>query len=358
MRRRGRFAGLHFFNPAPRMRLVEIVRGAKTNKETIDALFALARHWQKIPVLARDAPGFIVNRLARPFYGEALQLLEENAATPEEMDAALRAAGFRMGAFELMDLIGNDVNYAVTESVWRRMGKDERFMPSPLQKQKRDSGHLGRKSGSGFYSYDVDGKSVQRKLTPPAESTAIGEVILRGEHPGLRYLAAIATTAGVSVTEQAGMPAICIGGRWLVPAEIESAPSEPEPWRIDYVANYTTAELFVVSCCEDSAAQTVLRAFFAAVQKPLLIMTKSPGMIALRIIAVMLNLAIDSENAGIASREDMNTAMRYGVNHPHGPFEWLDVIGTQAISRTLQQLQKHYGGARYALAKPIDCGHG
>lgn len=358
MRRRGRFAGLHFFNPAPQMKLVEIIRGAETDKETIDSLFALARHWQKTPVLARDAPGFIVNRIARPFYGEALRLLEENAATPEETDAALRAAGFRMGAFELMDLIGNDVNYAVTESVWLRMGEDERFAPSALQKQKRDGGQLGRKSGGGFYPYDAEGKAVRRKLTPPAESAAIGEVILRGEHAGLRHLADTAAAAGVSVAEQTGTPAVRIGGRWLVPAEVESAATEPEPWRIDYVADYAAAELFVVSCDGDAKTQSALRAFFAAAQKPLLAMTKPPGMIALRVVATMVNLAVDAENEGLASREDMNAAMRHGVNHPHGPFEWLDVVGEQAVSRTLRQLQKYYGGARYTPAKIGGCCHG
>lgn len=359
MRGRGRFAGLHFFNPAPKMRLVEIIRGRETEQTAIDALFALVKHWQKTPVLAQDAPGFIVNRLARPFYGEALRLLEENAATPEETDAALRAAGFRMGAFELMDLIGNDVNYAVTESVWQRMGKDERFLPSPLQKQKRDTGQLGRKSGGGFYLYDTEGKIIRRALKPPAaRAHAAGEIILRGEHAGLRHLAAAAQAAGVSVAEQAGTPALCVGGRWLVPAEVEASDAEPEPWRIDYVANYADAEIFAVSCDENPQAQTALRAFFAAAQKPLLAMTQTPGMIAMRVVAMMVNLAVDAENEGLASREDMNTAMRCGVNHPHGPFEWLDVVGERAVSRTLQQLQEHYGGARYMPAAAASASHG
>ena len=145
---------MHFFNPAPLMQLVEVVSGLATDEAIADTVAATARAWGKVPVRARSTPGFIVNRCARPFYGEALRLLAERAADAPTLDALLRdAGGFRMGAFELMDLIGNDVNFAVTRGVWEACYHDPRYAPSVLQEERVAAGHLGRKSGRGFYDY-------------------------------------------------------------------------------------------------------------------------------------------------------------------------------------------------------------
>lgn len=149
-----RFAGLHFFNPAPAMKLVEIVKGTATADDTVQLLFALAQKLSKQPVLAQDSPGFIVNRVARHYYVEALKLLEENVADFKTIDALLRATGFKMGPFELMDLIGVDVNFSVTTSMFNAFHHDPKFRPSRIQQQKVDAGHHGRKTGRGFYDYE------------------------------------------------------------------------------------------------------------------------------------------------------------------------------------------------------------
>jgi 3-hydroxybutyryl-CoA dehydrogenase len=150
-------AGLHFFNPAPVLPLVEIVQGKATSAAVADTLVATALAWKKIPVRCASTPGFIVNRVARPFYGEALRLLGDRAADVATLDAILRdSGGFRMGAFELMDLIGHDVNYAVTKSVYDAMYQDPRYKPSLLQKELVDAGWLGKKTGNGFYAYGAD----------------------------------------------------------------------------------------------------------------------------------------------------------------------------------------------------------
>jgi len=148
-----RFGGLHFFNPAPLMPLVEIVPGVKTGEEYSDAMEALMSDWGKIPVVAKDTPGFIVNKVARPFYSEAIKLYEEGVASVAEIDAAVKDMGFRMGPFELTDLIGHDVNYTVTETVWSQFFYDPRFRPSITQKRLKEAGLLGRKTGRGFYNY-------------------------------------------------------------------------------------------------------------------------------------------------------------------------------------------------------------
>lgn len=148
-----RFAGLHFFNPAPIMKLVEVVKAEQTSQEVIDKLVSLTRTFSKTPVVCKDSPGFIVNRVARPYYIEALRLVEEGISDFETIDRLLESKGFKMGPFKLMDLIGNDVNYAVSCSVYEQLNRPERLKPSYIQKEKVEKGELGKKTGKGYYSY-------------------------------------------------------------------------------------------------------------------------------------------------------------------------------------------------------------
>ena len=153
LKHRGGFAGLHFFNPAPIMKLVEVIQGVDTSVETLETLKAFAKKLGKTPVAAKDSAGFIVNRVARHYYVEALKMLEENNSDIQTIDKLLRSSGFKMGAFELMDVIGNDINFAVTSSMFNAFHQDPEFRPSRIQQQKVDAGHLGVKSGKGFYNY-------------------------------------------------------------------------------------------------------------------------------------------------------------------------------------------------------------
>ena len=148
-----RVAGMHFFNPAPLMKLVEVIRAAQTNDHTIGVLLDTARRMGKTAVECTDAPGFIVNRVARHYYLEAMRLVELGLADINTVDKVMEATGFKMGPFALMDLIGIDINYNVSNIVWEALGKPKRLTPSPLQKAKRDAGDLGRKTGKGFYEY-------------------------------------------------------------------------------------------------------------------------------------------------------------------------------------------------------------
>ncbi|XVX20717.1 3-hydroxyacyl-CoA dehydrogenase NAD-binding domain-containing protein [Actinomycetota bacterium] len=154
-----RFLGLHFFNPAPVMRLVEVVRGEQTGATTLVIAESLMRSWGKTPVRCTSTPGFIVNRVARPFYGEAQRMLEAGVADAATLDAALVEAGFRIGPLALTDLIGQDVNLAVGTSVWEQTGRDERYAPTRVQQDLVAAGKLGRKSGEGIYRYAADGGS-------------------------------------------------------------------------------------------------------------------------------------------------------------------------------------------------------
>lgn len=149
-----RIAGMHFFNPAPVMKLVEIVEAEKTSGATIGVLVSLAKQFGKTPVVCKDSPGFIVNRVARPFYIESLRLIEEGVADFTTIDKLLEATGFKLGPFKLMDLIGNDINYAVSVSVYDQLNKTGRLKPSFIQKEKVERGELGKKTGKGYYKYN------------------------------------------------------------------------------------------------------------------------------------------------------------------------------------------------------------
>ncbi len=150
----GRVIGMHFFNPAPVMKLVEVVRTKYNTDDTVQAIADLARRMGKVPVICKDAPGFIVNRVARPYYIEALRLVEEGRAGFGQLDALMEASGFKLGPFRLMDLIGNDINYAVSCSVYEQLGRPVRLKPSDIQKEKVAGGQLGRKTKKGYYNYE------------------------------------------------------------------------------------------------------------------------------------------------------------------------------------------------------------
>ena len=168
-----RCVGIHFFNPAPLMKLVEVIPAIQTSKDVLEKAIQTIKDWQKVVAVAKDTPGFIVNRVARPFYGEALRIYEEGLADFATIDHSLKSLGhFRMGAFELMDFIGNDVNYTVTETVFTAFYFDPRYKPSFTQKRFSEAGYLGRKSGKGFYDYSKGAVKPE-----PTEDAALSQTI-------------------------------------------------------------------------------------------------------------------------------------------------------------------------------------
>jgi len=172
-----RMVGLHFFNPAPLLPLVEVVPGLASDETLASRCMALMTAWGKVPVVCKDTPGFIVNRVARPFYGEAIRIYEEGIADMPTIDVAMKSVGFKMGPFELMDLIGNDINFTVTKTVWEAFFYDPRYKPSFTQQRQVESGRLGRKSGRGYYSY-ADGAMPAFPAVDGAVSAPIVERIL------------------------------------------------------------------------------------------------------------------------------------------------------------------------------------
>ncbi len=357
----GRVAGMHFFNPAPLMPLVEVVSGLATNPETANTIYATALAWGKAPVHARSTPGFIVNRCARPFYAEALRVLAERAADPATLDAIMReAGGFRMGPFELMDLIGLDVNVAVTRSVWQAFFHDARFTPSVTQHEMVAAGYLGRKAGRGFYDYGANAVKPTPTTEPPRPKP--GKVTRRGE---LRMGAELAARLGAtSAAADARFPQGALhldDAAWLVPGNGRTATAVAADAGVRDVVTFdlafdyakcTRLALARADTCSDaafSAAVGALQAAGIAVSR----IDDVAGLVVLRTVAMLANEAADAVTQGIASAADVDLALQKGVNYPRGPLAWADALGPVFIRDTLSNLAAHYGEDRYRLSPLI-----
>jgi len=355
-------AGMHFFNPAPVMPLVEIVRGAATDPGVANELHELARRWGKIPVSARSTPGFIVNRVARPFYAEALRVLEERGAGCATIDAVMReCGGFRMGPFELMDLIGNDVNYAVTRSVFEAFNGDPRFTPSNLQLELVQAGYLGRKSGHGFYEYHA-GRPVAAPSTAPPHPAPL-RIQIFGDTPLARRLAMRLSASGVQFERASAHPDERIAGcddGVLYRTDGRAATSRaaangaPNTILMDIACDDCAATRAAIAAA-DQADPEALRAAIGLLQSAGYAVSPIgdlPGMIVLRTVAMLANLAADAVNEDVCSIADLDLAMCKGMNYPRGPLAWADAIGIDAIVRALDHLAAVYGAGRYR-ASPL-----
>ncbi|MEU5180589.1 3-hydroxyacyl-CoA dehydrogenase [Streptomyces longwoodensis] len=348
----GRFVGLHFFNPAPLLPLVEVVSGFATDVTSATRAYETARAWGKTPVACADTPGFIVNRIARPFYAEAFAVYEAQAADPATIDAVLReSGGFRMGAFELTDLIGQDVNESVTHSVWQSFFQDVRFTPSLAQRRLVESGRLGRKTGRGWYDHRDGAERPEphtaEKQQPPAYVVAEGDL-----GPACELLAMI-REAGIEVREEDednGTRLVLPGGGQLALADGQTSVEFRDVVYFDLALDYRRATRIALSACQDTGARTVAEAtgLFQALGKDVSLIGDVPGMIVARTVARIIDLAYDAVAKGVATEEDVDTAMRLGVNYPLGPFEWSRRLGRTWACSVLDDLHQRDPSGRYA----------
>jgi 3-hydroxybutyryl-CoA dehydrogenase len=357
LNRPSRFAGLHFFNPAPVMALVEIVSGRATDPEVAACLHATAAAWGKVPVHARSTPGFIVNRVARPFYAEALRVLAEGGADPATVDAIMRdCGGFRMGPCELMDLIGHDVNYAVTRSVWEAFHYDQRFQPSLVQRALVEARWLGRKSGRGFYDYQGAAKVEPASAAPAAPPAS---VTVSGSLGPAAALLPILRDAGVPVEEVPGPACLRFGRTVLAPTDgrlaTERAAEEGvEVVLLDWALDYGQAKRIALAPAHQTSPEALSQAvgLFQSLGKAVSVIDDIPGMIVARTVAMLANEAADALNQQVAAADAIDLAMRKGVNYPMGPLAWADRIGPHNVLRLLDNLARTYGEERYR-ASPL-----
>ncbi|GGQ62420.1 3-hydroxyacyl-CoA dehydrogenase [Streptomyces flaveolus] len=348
----GRFVGLHFFNPAPLLPLVEVVSGFATDVTSATRAYETARAWGKTPVACADTPGFLVNRIARPFYAEAFAVHEDQGADPATIDAVLReSGGFRMGAFELTDLIGQDVNESVTHSVWQAFFQDVRFTPSLAQRRLVESGRLGRKSGQGWYDYRDGAERPEPHTAEPADPPAY--VVVEGDLAPAAELVAMIREAGIEVRQEGednGSRLVLPSGGQLVLADGQTSVEFRDVVYFDLALDYRKASRIALSAAQSTSPRTLAQAtgLFQALGKKVSVIGDVPGMIVARTVARIIDLAVEAVAKGVATAEDIDTAMRLGVNYPLGPLEWSRRLGGDWACAVLDNLHECAPTGRYA----------
>jgi 3-hydroxybutyryl-CoA dehydrogenase len=368
----GRLVGMHFFNPVPLMKLVEVVSGLQTQPEVARAIFSLSEAWGKVPVHARSTPGFIVNRIARPYYAETLALLQEQAARPEALDLCMKAVGFRMGPCELMDLIGHDTNFAVTQSVYEENFYDKRYVPSLVQREMVGGGFLGRKSGQGFYTYP---SGMPAWEPPPVEAlNAVAHVVIHGSGPiadhleeqlSQRFNEEFKTTEGQFLKRDTSSTwvGLAIDDARLILSDGRTATEWATSIKTPDVAVFDrffaaqiagkpdqTPLAYATATGSSSSWQSQAPAWLGALGFQPIGLTDAPGLIVTRTLAMLINEAADAITQGVCSPEAADAAMKLGVNYPQGPFEWLEAWSVPEVVCVLDALDDYYRGERYRVS--------
>jgi 3-hydroxybutyryl-CoA dehydrogenase len=364
-----RVVGMHFFNPPPVMRLVEVVAGLESSAEALEVARATARAMGKRAIDAADVTGFLVNRCNRPFGLEALKLLQERIAGVETIDAIVRGAGFRMGPFELQDLVGIDVGYEIALSFHEQSFGEPRWRPSPLSARMVAAGRLGRKSGRGWYAYPRDAPPDPE---PPAIGGGEGQlVVVAGQIPLAEELIALAARAGFDARgqdEAAGeVPWLAVDcgadpdGEPLQGGPVALLCADGSLHALDAggsaVGFHALPPLDATAVVEltraaGTAAVAAERAeaFFAALGRRTAWVDDAPGLVLGRIVCQLINEACFAVAEGVGTREDVDDGMVLGLNHPRGPFAWCEAIGTTHVLGVLDALRIELGEERYRAA--------
>jgi 3-hydroxybutyryl-CoA dehydrogenase len=366
-----RVVGMHFFNPVPLMRLVEVISGMNSSPEALATARAVGAAMGRESIDASDGPGFLVNRVSRPFLLEAQQLLGEAVADAPTIDRVMRlGGGFRMGPFELSDLVGVDVGYDIAKSFYALSHGEPRWRPSGIPAQMIAAGRLGRKSGHGYYEYPEGGAHRADDPGPQMIETASGAVDVIGETPLARELRRLAEAAGYEVAAPAeirrtmtidarlvtagrdidlarGPVAVLCAGNSLAAAArgrdfagFHCLPPLGEARAVEIVRGSGTTEETI----------TVTRHFFHAIGKHVIEVGDGPGLVLGRIVCQLINEASFALQEGVGSAEDIDKGVQLGLNYPRGLMAWRDAIGNAQVVSTLDALQREVGGDRYRAA--------
>jgi 3-hydroxybutyryl-CoA dehydrogenase len=352
LRHPGRCVGMHFFNPAHLMPLVEVVAPLTASEDAIETVTATAIAWGKRPIRVGSTPGFVVNRVARPYYAEALRTRSEFFAGIAEIDAAMtESGGFRMGPFRLMDMIGNDVNYAVTRSVFEAFAYDRRFAPSLLQQELVDAGRLGRKSGRGYYEYGA--QAAEPHVDEAAPGPAPSSIVAYGDLGVAAPLLALARAKGIAVEERPGDdPRIDVDGiaLKLTDGALAAEHDRVRPTVLfDLALDYETCARIAIASGIDDERGRIAAGFFQALGKRVTPFGDVPGLIVMRTVAAIANEASTMLAEGIAD-DTIDLAMTLGVSYPRGPLAWGARIGWPRVLDVLENLCRLLGPDRYRPA--------
>ncbi len=359
--------GIHFFNPAPIMKLVEVISGLQSDKNIIKNIYDLVSLWGKKPVYVKSSPGFIVNRIARPFYAEALRVYEEGLASFATIDESIRSSGaFKMGPFELMDLIGNDTNYAVTLSTFNSYYQDPRFKPSLIQEEFVQAGLLGKKTNKGFYTY-LNNKQIGRNDITKVEASKqnISEIYVYGSLGLANCLIPLFKQAGIKVHEKKAnaynytyiefnkIKLFLANGKMA--SQISKELKEKNIAQFDINIDYTSSNTITIatSLLAQKHIASHIAQLFLQINKQTIIIKDSPALIMLRTICMLVNEASCAVTNNVCDEISVDIAMQNAVNYPIGPFKWANKLGLDFILQTLNNLEDFYKDGRYRIDRGI-----
>lgn len=350
-RRPERVGGFHFFSPVPLMKVTEVIDGALSAPWVGEALTALARRMGHTPVRAQDTPGFIVNHAGRGYGTEALRLLGEGVADTATIDRILKAAvGFRMGPFELLDLTGLDVSHPVMESIYEQFYQEPRFRPSTITRQRLAAGLLGRKSGSGFYVYDGSATPAAAAV-PPAPTSRPARVWVSRLAPDRAALEALVVKLGTDIDngDRPAVDALCLVAPIGQDATTAAVAEELDPTR-----TVAIDPLFLAGCrtlmttpVTAPAQRDAAHGLFAADGLPVAVIHDSPGCVAQRVVASIVNIACDIAQQRIANPTDIELAVKLGLGYPQGPLALGNTLGAKTVLAILDTLLATTGDPRY-----------
>ena len=348
-----RVAGWHFFNPVPRMKLVEVIQAPRTAPEVAQELVAVSKMIGHRAIVTSDSPGFVVNHAGRAYVTEGLKLLADRTAEHHVLDAILRTcAGFRMGPFELLDLTGLDVSVPVMESIHAQYYGDDRYRPVTLARTRLHAGLLGRKSGKGFYDYMDKTGACASDLQQPASTIEVN-VWWPTEGPAalpdsiVKLLAADIRRASAAHADVILLAPI---GTDLSSAIADLQLDGSKCIAVDPV--FGGAQGITLMVCPSTSAKVLeaARWLFAARSIPTFVIADSPGYVAPRVVACIVNLACEMAQQGVATPTDIDIAVRLALGYPSGPFDWGDRLGAKTVLEIMRGLYATFGDQRYRPA--------
>ncbi len=349
LKNRDRVCGMHYFNPVPLMKLVEVIRAADTSQATVDAMVALGKRQTRVPVVVGDTPGFLVNLGGTAIGTEGLRIYQEGRASPSQVDAVMRdSCGFRMGPFELMDLTGIDVNFPARKIIYEGFFHDRRMTPSPYHESLYAAGRLGRKTGGGWYSYDAKGAKVDPGADHPTSTVPATSVVIMDTH-NKKLVNLIASDGAKLLGADDGKSPILVApiGKDCTTTAIELGLDPKRTIAVDLTGDTAKRLTIMTAPGADIAVRDSAVALLAKSGAKITVIKDSPGFIAQRMCAMIANLGCEMAMIGIASAADVDTAMTLGLNYPRGPLALADWMGIKECHEILVQMQAITGDDRY-----------
>jgi 3-hydroxybutyryl-CoA dehydrogenase len=349
-----RVAGFHFFNPVPLMKVVEVIDGLATDPNVGDRLQSLAAHMGHLGIRAKDTPGFIINHAGRAYSTEALQMMKEEIAKPEDIDRILREGmGFRMGPMELFDLTALDVSHPVIESIYNQFYQDPRYRPSHLTRQMLEAGFVGRKVGRGFYTYQAGKRVNPPEAQPVPSATSTPSVWVGAENEVDRVeLTRLLVKLGAHV-EQTPSPspeALCLLAPYGLDATAASIQFNTNPTRtvcIDLLIDPQRHRCLIQTPATSKEIREAAHALLASDGTGVTLINDSVGFVAQRVMALVVNVASDIVQQRISSADDLDEGVRRGLGYPQGPLAWGDALGPKRILTILERITHLTGDPRY-----------